>query len=105
MDLKSKLRKDLDASRMGAGGQSHYFDCNRDGHFQPSCPNPPLCYNCKKDGHMAMSCPAKKCLNLRICGYGMPGQTFYSIYVSKEEEDNVQKTFLGLLTIRGEGCK
>jgi hypothetical protein len=40
-NLRTKLRKDTEARRMGAGGASHCFNCNRDGHFQASCPNPP----------------------------------------------------------------
>jgi hypothetical protein len=46
-----------------------------------------------------MACPAKKGLNMRICGYGMPGQAFYSIHVPKEEADKEKQTFPGLLTI------
>jgi hypothetical protein len=48
----------------------------------------------------SMACLAKKGLNLRICGFGMPGQAFYSIHVLEEEEDRLPKTFLGLLTIK-----
>jgi hypothetical protein len=98
-DFRNKMRRDQDHGRMGAGGPSHCFNCNRDGHFQTSCTNPPFCYNCKKDGHRAMACPAKKGLNMRICGYGMPGQAFYSIHVPKEEVDKEKQTFPGLLTI------
>jgi hypothetical protein len=47
-----------------------------------------------------MACPAKKGLNMRLCGYGMPGQAFYNIQVPKEEEDKEKKTFQGLLTIK-----
>jgi hypothetical protein len=47
-----------------------------------------------------MSCPAKKGLNLRIYGYGMPGQAFYSISMPEEEDDKLPKTFPGLLTIK-----
>jgi hypothetical protein len=61
---------------------------------------PPFCLNCRKDGHMVMSCPAKKGLNLRICGYGMLGQAFYSISVPEDEDNKLPKTFPGLLTIK-----
>jgi hypothetical protein len=71
VDPRPKVRREADVGRMGRGGPSHYFNCNRDGHFQDSCTNLPFCYTCKKDDHRAMSCPAKKGLNLRICGYGM----------------------------------
>jgi hypothetical protein len=84
----------------GADGPSHCFNYNRGGHFQASCCNHPLCYNCKKDGHGAMSCLARKGLNMMIFGYGMLGHAFYNIHVHEEEEDNVQKSFLGLLTIK-----
>jgi hypothetical protein len=57
-------------------------------------PPPPFCYNCRKDGHRAMSCPAKKGFNLRICGYGMLGQAFYSISMPDDEDDKLPKLFL-----------
>jgi hypothetical protein len=63
-------------------------------------PIPLFCYNCKKDGDRAMSCPAKMSLNLRICGYGMPSQAFYSIIVPEDKDDKIAKTFPGLLTIK-----
>jgi hypothetical protein len=63
-------------------------------------PPPSFCYNYRKDGHRAMSCPAKKGLNLRIYGYGMPGQAFYSISMPEDEDDKLPKTFPGLLTIK-----
>jgi hypothetical protein len=31
-----------------------------------------------------MTCPTKKGLNLKICGFGMPEQAFYSIHVPGE---------------------
>jgi hypothetical protein len=44
--------------------------------------------------------PTKKDLNLRICGFGMPGQGFYSIQVSDDEEGEGEKTYPGLLTVK-----
>jgi hypothetical protein len=100
VDPRLKVRREVDAGGVGHGGPSHCFNCNRDGHFQASCTNPPFCYNCRKDGHRAMSCPVKKGFNLRICAYGMPGQAFYSISVPDEEGDKLPETFPGLLTIK-----
>jgi hypothetical protein len=97
MDPRAKLRRDQDFGG-GGGGPSHCFNCNTYGHFQVSCTNPRFCYNCKKDGYRSMACPAKKGLNLKICGHGMPGQAFYSIYVP--EEDFPPKTFPRILTIK-----
>jgi hypothetical protein len=103
MDPWPKVRREVDDGRVGHGGPSHCFNCNRDGHFQASCTNPPpppFWYNYTKDGHRAMSCPSKKGLNLRICGYGILGQAFYSISVPDDEDDKLPKTFPGLLTIK-----
>jgi hypothetical protein len=103
MDPRLKVRREVGDRRVGHGGPSHCFNYNRDGHFQASCSNPPppsFCYNYRKDGHRAMSCPAKKGLNLRIYGYGMPGQAFYSISMPEDEDDKLPKTFPGLLTIK-----
>jgi hypothetical protein len=50
-----------------------------------------------------MSCPAKKGLNLRICGYGMPGHAFYFISVlgdDDNDDDKLPKTYPRLLTIK-----
>jgi hypothetical protein len=99
VDPRPKVRREVDAGRAGHGGPSHCFNCNRDGHFRASCNNPP-CYNCRKYGHRAMSCLTKKGLNLKICGFGMPGQAFYSITVPGEADDKIPKTFPGLLTIK-----
>jgi hypothetical protein len=93
-DLRTKLRRDQDFPRGG-----HCFNCNWDGHYQASCPNPPFCYSCKKDGHRAMNCPAKKGMNLKLCGFGKPSQGFYSIQFPEEKDETNLKSFPGLLTI------
>jgi hypothetical protein len=98
--LRAKLRKDQEQGRMGAGGPTHYFNYIRDGHFEASYTNPPFCYNCRNVGHRAMYCPAKKGLNMRICGFRMPGQGFYNIQVPEDEENGKEKTFPSLLTIK-----
>lgn len=45
---------------------------------------PPYCFCCKKDGHKSSVCPEKK--GLRVCGFGLPGQGFYSIRVPIKEK-------------------
>jgi hypothetical protein len=48
-----------------------------------------------------MVCPAKKGLNLKICGHGMPNQIFYSIEVPEgEDEEGPPKSFPGILSIK-----
>jgi hypothetical protein len=84
---------------MGRGGPNQCFNCNRDGHYYASCPNPPFCYSCKKDGHRAMNCPANKGMNLRLCGFGMLGQGFYSIQFPEEKGNEQLNSFPGLLTM------
>jgi hypothetical protein len=93
-DLRAKLRRDQEFPRGW-----HCFNCNGDGHYQPSCPNPLFCYSCKKDGHRAMNWPAKKGMNMKPCGFGMPGQGFYNIQFHEEKDDTNLKSFPGLLTI------
>lgn len=46
----------------------HCFNCNKSGHYQKDCKNPPYCFCCKKDGHKSSVCPEKK--GLRVCGFG-----------------------------------
>jgi hypothetical protein len=46
-----------------------------------------------------MNCPAKKGMNLRLCGFGMPGQGFYSIQFHEEKGNEQLKSFPGLLTL------
>jgi hypothetical protein len=87
-DLRAKLRRDQDFPRGG-----HCFSCNQDGHYQASCPNPSFCYSCKKDGRRAMNCPAKKGLNLKLCGFGMPGQGFYNMHFPEEKDESNLKPF------------
>lgn len=55
----------------------HCFNCNQSGHYQKDCRNPPYCYGCKKNGHKTSYCSEKR--GLRVCGFGILGQGFYSI--------------------------
>jgi hypothetical protein len=56
--------------------------------------NPPFCYCCKKYGHTSSACPEKR--GLKMCGYGIPGQGFYSIHLLVEKEVKT-KEVLGLM--------
>jgi hypothetical protein len=42
MDPRAKVGRDQDFGRGGGGGQSHCFNCNRDGYFPTSCPSPSI---------------------------------------------------------------
>jgi hypothetical protein len=46
-----------------------------------------------------MNCPAKKGMNLKLCGFGMPGQGFYNIQFPEENGIEQLKSFPGLLTV------
>uniref|UniRef100_K3Y2Q5 CCHC-type domain-containing protein n=1 Tax=Setaria italica TaxID=4555 RepID=K3Y2Q5_SETIT len=57
------------------------FRCNQEGHHRSECSNPLLCYNSKASGHMSQSCPRVKVnRGLKLCGFGLLGQLFYSIH-------------------------
>jgi hypothetical protein len=47
-----------------------------------------------------MSCPIKRGLNLRICGFGMSEQAFYSIQVIEEGRSNQMRSYPGIFTVR-----
>jgi hypothetical protein len=84
----------------GGSGPSHYFDCNKNGHFQTSCPNPPSCYNYKKDGHRSMARPARKGLNLNICDMVCLGRLFIvSMYLKMMRKAAHLKLFLEFLLL------
>jgi hypothetical protein len=59
-------------------------NCNLIGHLRKDYVNPPFCYCCKKSGHRSSACPEKR--GLKLCGYGIPGQGFYSIHLPIERE-------------------
>jgi hypothetical protein len=60
------------------------YNCNPVGHLRKNCSNPPYCYCCKKSGHRSTVFPEKR--GLRLCGYGILGQGFYSIRVPVDKE-------------------
>ncbi|CAN6372066.1 unnamed protein product [Urochloa humidicola] len=117
-DLRAKLRREQEERNFGQrenrnkeeGGESknkgkagfapvenHCFNCNLSGHFRKDCTNPPFCYCCKKSGHRSSVCPEKR--GLRLCGFGMPGQGFYSIHLPTDKEERKSKECLGIMTI------
>jgi hypothetical protein len=82
------------------GNQSlaeHCFNCDRPGHLRKNCTNPPFCYCCKKSGHRSATCPEKR--GLRLCGFGLPGNGFYSIHIPAEKEVK-KKEVLGVMSIK-----
>ncbi|RLN36478.1 ATP-dependent RNA helicase glh-2-like [Panicum miliaceum] len=82
-------------------GQPLCYRCNQTGHLHSDCTNPPIYYNCKESGHMSSSCPQIKVnKGLKLCGFGLPGQMFYSIQIPVEEEDQDQKPILAVMHIR-----
>lgn len=73
------------------------FNCNETGHHHTQCVNPPFCYNCKKMGHKAHDCLDK--IELKNCGFGMPGMGFYSIHIPISEQSDNNGEVTGLMTV------
>jgi hypothetical protein len=71
-------------------------NCNLTSHLRKDCRNPPFCYCCKKSGHRSSACLEKR--GLKMCGFGIPGQGFYSIHLPVEREAK-SKEVLGLMHI------
>ena len=62
------------------------YNCHQSGHHRSQCPNPSFCYGCKQTGHISSKCPnAKANKGLKLCGFGMPGQLFYSLNIMEEK--------------------
>ena len=50
---------------------------------------------------MAPSCPMVKVnRGLKLCGFGIPGQMFYSMHVPMEEDEQVQSSTTVVMHIR-----
>ena len=84
-----------DGSRSGSFPEVKCFRCLGTGHHQSECENEPVCYKCKQKGHMAVDCRINK--KLRICGFGIPGQGFYSIDIPETKVKINQAT--GFITV------
>lgn len=63
------------------------FNCNREGHHWSICENPPFCYSCREDGHKSSQCPMKNNRGMKLCGFGIPGQQFYSLNLPEPKPD------------------
>jgi hypothetical protein len=48
---------------------------------------------------MAPKCPYNKGKGLKLCGYGLPGQMFYSLHVPIEEEDSAKSPITAIMKI------
>lgn len=81
--------------------QIRCFKCGKEGHHQANCTNPPICYKCHSTGHIAAHCPLNPMLSdkkgVKLCGFGIPGQGFYSLHVGVNEEEKAPVR--GILTV------
>lgn len=72
------------------------YRCLQSSHHQSECVCDPVCYKCKEKGHMAVDC--KKCSKqLRMYGFGIPGQGFYAMNFPEEKVKASRAT--GVITI------
>ena len=96
--LKENLKPKEDKPKRAEGNKSSdiCFRCNEVGHHQLNCTNDPICYKCKLPGHMAAECAGLHCQNIKMFGFGIPRQGFYSIEIPDVEQ--VDK-FGGLISI------
>jgi hypothetical protein len=64
------------------------FRCQEMEHHQKDCLNLPFCYKCKEEGHMAAECLDfhAKSRDLKMFGFAIADQGFYSINIPGEED-------------------
>lgn len=91
-DLRNRLQRDREIkekwvkqeeSGSTVPSKKRCFNCNETGYHHTQCVNPPFCYSCKKTGHKAHNFLDK--IELKNCGFGMPGMGFYSIHIPVSE--------------------
>lgn len=82
--------------RLGTSSDIKCFRCLDTSHHQYECVKEPVCYKCKSKGHMAIDCKdnSKK---LKMFGFGIPGQGFYSFNLPESRGKVNQIT--GILTV------
>ncbi|RLN09096.1 hypothetical protein C2845_PM11G17100 [Panicum miliaceum] len=59
-----------------------------------------MCYKCKQSGHMAVECGSLPSRKLKMFGFGVPGQGFYSIELPNKGKP---EQFSGLVSVIGGG--
>lgn len=74
------------------------------GHQQFECDNNPMCYKCKQSGHMGAECKNMGSKKLKMYGFGILGQGFYSIDIPEVEVQSYQATSL-LTILEGEATE
>jgi hypothetical protein len=73
------------------------FRCGEVGHHQMQCSNDPVCYKCKKSGHMAAECGGRFAKTMKMFGFGVPGQGFYSFEIP---EKGIMSKLSGLIVVQ-----
>uniref|UniRef100_J3N7V8 CCHC-type domain-containing protein n=1 Tax=Oryza brachyantha TaxID=4533 RepID=J3N7V8_ORYBR len=92
------------ARRDGVGGSASKpkcFRCGQDGHHQAVCSNPPAC---QQTGHISAKCLVMAAKfskrGVRLCGYGIPGQGFFSLKIDLPDKELAKIPVRGVLTVR-----
>ncbi|EEE50914.1 hypothetical protein OsJ_31432 [Oryza sativa Japonica Group] len=96
-NVKPQGRQAAEMERGAGTMKIKCFKCGREGHHQANYTNPPLCYSCHNTGHIASHCPlisAKRCV--KLCGFGIPGQGFYSLQVEISDAEVARAPVRGL---------
>lgn len=83
------------------------FNCGESGHHQVNCQKPPLCYVCKNPGHISSHCLVHVGgsssnlgkLEVKLKGYDIPEQGFFSLNVDNLGVAEKGAQFRGILTV------
>jgi hypothetical protein len=83
------------------------FRCQEIGHHQKDCSNELICFKCKEPGHMATECLEihSRSSELRMFGFAVPDQGFYSIIVSGEHDQQKAACIIQVLQGEASECK